>query len=160
MRLPIETVSSNFLLKNYDQGAIMSMQSTVTSQPSIQSEKVFTFPKGIPGFEEYTTFKIFHKDDGKVSAYWLESCDKPVVTFTLVDPTAYDLNYDIYLDDSEQKTIKAENPLDIGVFLMLKKKKEKSDEQLEANIGGPLVINVQEQLGLQKVLSYEPKTQL
>ena len=111
-----------------------------------------TFPKGIPGFEEYTTFKIFHKDDGKVSAYWLESCRTPVVTFTLVDPTAYDLNYDIFLDDSEQQMIKANNPLDIGVFLILKKEGEADSVQLGANIGGPLVINVHEQLGLQKVL--------
>ena len=130
----------------------MSMQSTVTQQPSIQSEKVFTFPKGIPGFEEYTTFKIFHKDDGKISAYWLESCEAPVVTFTLVDPTFYDLNYDLFLDDSEQEILKAEDPQSIGIFLMLKKKEEKLDEQLSANIGGPLIINVQEKLGLQKVL--------
>ena len=130
----------------------MSMQSTVMQQPSIQSEKIFTFPKGIPGFEEYTTFKIFHKDDGNVSAYWLESCETPVVTFTLVDPTAYDLNYDIFLDDSEQQAIKADNPLDIGVFLMLKKDEDGTVAQLGANIGGPLVINVQKQLGLQKVL--------
>ena len=130
----------------------MSMQSRVTQQPSIQSDKVFTFPRGIPGFEEYTTFKIFHKDDGKISAYWLESCENPVVTFTLVDPTAYDLNYDIFLDDSEQQTIKANNPLDIGVFLMLKKDEVHTAIQLSANIGGPLVINVQEKLGLQKVL--------
>ncbi len=130
----------------------MSMQSRVTQQPSIESEKIFTFPKGIPGFEGYTTFKIFHKDDGKVSAYWLESCEAPVVTFTLVDPTAYDLNYDIFLDDTEQEILKAENPLDIGVFLMLKKEDHQRTVQLSANIGGPLVINVQEQLGLQKVL--------
>ncbi|HIP82830.1 MAG TPA: flagellar assembly protein FliW [Desulfocapsa sulfexigens] len=128
------------------------MQSRVTQQPSIESEKIFTFPKGIPGFEEYTTFKIFHKDDGEVSAYWLESCEAPVITFTLVDPTAYDLNYDIFLDDTEQETIKADNPLDIGVFLMLKKEEQQSTMQLSANIGGPLVINVQKQLGLQKVL--------
>ena len=131
----------------------MSMQSTVTQQPSIQSEKVFTFPKGIPGFEEYTTFKLFHKDDGKVSAYWLESCEAPTVTFTLVDPTAYDLNYDIYLDDSEQQVIKADNPLDIGVFLILKKNAQDAEVgSIGANIAGPLVINVQEKLGLQKVL--------
>ena len=102
----------------------MSMQSRVTRQPSISSEKIFTFPNGIPGFEEYTTFKIFHKDDGEVSAYWLESCVEPKVTFTLVDPTAYDLNYDIFLDDKEQELIKAYNPYDIGVFLMLKKDEE------------------------------------
>ncbi len=130
----------------------MSMQRRVTQQPSIQSEKIFTFPKGIPGFEEYTTFKIFHKDDGKVSAYWLESCETPVVTFTLVDPTAYDLNYDIFLDDMEQEIIEADNPLDIGVFLMLKKESKQTVPQLSANIAGPLVINVEKQLGLQKVL--------
>jgi flagellar assembly factor FliW len=127
----------------------MSLQSRVTQQPSIQSEKIFTFPKGIPGFEEYTTFKLFHKDDGQVSAYWLESCENPDVTFTLVDPTAYDLNYDIFLDDREQEIIKADDPVDIGVFLMLKKE---NDAMLTANIGGPLVINVSRQLGLQKVL--------
>lgn len=131
----------------------MSMESRVTRQPAIQSEKIFTFPKGIPGFEEYTTFKIFHKDDGKISAYWLESCESPVITFTLVDPTAYDLNYDIYLDDSEQEIIKADNPFDIGVFLMLKKDLPvASSNGLGANIGGPLVINVVKQLGMQKVM--------
>ncbi len=131
----------------------MSMQSSVSEQPSIPLEKVFTFPQGIPGFEEYTTFKIFHKDDGKVSAYWLESCEDPAVTFTLVDPTAYDLNYDIFLDDNEVETIKASDPLDIGVFLILKKDEEQDQQaKLSANIGGPLIINVQKQLGLQKVL--------
>ena len=133
----------------------MSMQSSVTEQPSIPLEKVFTFPQGIPGFEEYTTFKIFHKDDGKVSAYWLESCENPELTFTLVDPTAYDINYDIYLDDMEAETIEAENPLDIGVFLMLKKDEDNEKQaRLGANIGGPLVINVDKQLGLQKVLKH------
>ena len=131
----------------------MSMQRSVTQQPLISSEKIFKFPRGIPGFEEYTTFKIFHKDDDEVSVYWLESCVEPKVTFTLVDPTAYDLNYDIFLDDKEQKLIEAYNPSDIGVFLVLKKDEEqKTDAQIGANVGGPLVINVQEQLGLQKVL--------
>lgn len=135
----------------------MSMQSRVTQQPSIQSEKIFTFPKGIPGFEEYTTFKLFHKDDGQVSAYWLESCEDPDVTFTLVDPTAYDLNYDIFLDDSEQDIIKANDPVDIGVFLMLKKETQEEDTILTANIGGPLVINVSKQLGMQKVLKRQSR---
>ncbi len=131
----------------------MSMQSRVTQQPSISSEKIFTFPNGIPGFEEYTTFKIFHKDDGKVSVYWLESCLDPSVTFTLVDPIAYDISYDILLDDKEQEMIMANNPLDIGVFLMLiKNEEQKTDAQIGANVKGPLVINVQEQLGLQKMV--------
>ncbi len=133
----------------------MSMRSTVTGQPRIDNEKIFTFPQGIPGFEEYTTFKIFHKDDDAVTAYWLQSCDSPAVTFTLVDPTEYDLNYDLYLSDSEQETLQATDPMDIGIFLMLIKPGNDSQlqqTQLGANISGPLVLNVPQQLGLQKVL--------
>lgn len=134
----------------------MSMRSTVTGQPRIDNEKIFTFPQGIPGFEEYTTFKIFHKDDDAVTAYWLQSCDSPAVTFTLVDPTEYDLNYDLYLSDSEQETLQATDPMDIGIFLMLIKPGNDSQlqqTQLGANISGPLVLNVPQQLGLQKVLA-------
>jgi flagellar assembly factor FliW len=133
----------------------MSMRSTVTGQPRIDNDKIFTFPQGIPGFEEYTTFKIFHKEDDAISAYWLESCDSPAVTFTLVDPTEYDLNYDLYLSDSEQETLQATDPMDIGIFLMLVKPENDStatQTQLGANISGPLVLNVPQQLGLQKVL--------
>lgn len=131
----------------------MSMRSAVTGQPKFDSEKIFTFPQGIPGFEEYTTFKIFHKDDNAVSAYWLESCESPDITFTLVDPTDYDLNYELYLDDNEQEIIQATDPMDIGVFLMLvKTDSDNQQAQLGAHIGGPLVLNVPQQLGLQKVL--------
>lgn len=131
----------------------MSMRSAVTGQPRIDSEKIFTFPQGIPGFEEYTTFKIFHKQDDTVSAYWLESCESPDVTFTLVDPTDYDLNYELYLNDSEQELIHASDPMDIGIFLMLIKSEDEARQaKLGAHLGGPLVLNVPQQLGLQKVL--------
>lgn len=131
----------------------MSMRSAVTRQPLIDSEKIFTFPQGIPGFEEYTTFKIFHKDDNAVSAYWLESCDRPEITFTLVDPTEYDLNYELYLDDQEQEVIQATDPMEIGVFLMLVRDNSAHQQAgIGAHIGGPLVLNVPQQLGLQKVL--------
>lgn len=131
----------------------MGMRSAVTGQPKIDGEKIFTFPQGIPGFEEYTTFRIFHKDDSMVSAYWLESCENPKVTFTLVDPTDYDLNYDLYLDDQEQKIIEATDPMDIGVFLVLIKGEHENQPQIGGHISGPLILNVPRQLGLQKVLS-------
>lgn len=133
----------------------MSMRSTITGQPRIDSAKIFTFPQGIPGFEEYTTFRIFHKDDDAISAYWLESCDSPAVTFTLVDPTEYDLNYELYLSDSEQEIIQANDPLDLGIFLMLLKPEAEGEmlqPQIGAHISGPLVLNIPQQLGLQKVL--------
>lgn len=75
------------------------------------------------------------------------------MTFTLVDPTEYDLNYELYLNDSEQELIQATDPMDLGIFLMLVKPEGNTQQaQIGANIWGPIVLNVQQQLGLQKVL--------
>ncbi|MEN8190440.1 MAG: flagellar assembly protein FliW [Thermodesulfobacteriota bacterium] len=120
-------------------------------QTEVNKDKIVTFPDGIPGFEEYTTFRLFHKEDNGHCAYWLESCKSPTVTFTLVDPGRYDLNYELILDDMDQETIKADCVDDLGIFIMLVKP-EDQEHGLRANINGPLIINISEQLGMQKVV--------
>jgi flagellar assembly factor FliW len=123
-------------------------------QAQIDPEKVLTFPQGIPGFETYTRFRLFHKEENNVSAYWLESFDLPTVTFTLVDPTAYGLNYELHLDESEVKILGTSDPRDLAVLMMLSKKEQGEDrpDTLNANIIGPIVINPKTRIGLQKVI--------
>lgn len=122
----------------------------VTGQP----EKVLSFPKGIPGFEKYTTFVVYHKEENNLSAYWLESCDEPKVTFTLVDPGQYGLSYELQLSDDEMALLQADGPEDLGIFMILSKKNEKEDARpiINANIVGPVVVNPRSKIGLQKVL--------
>lgn len=118
------------------------------------SGKVITFPLGIPGFETYTKYHIFHKQEKKSSVYWLESVDTPRVTFTLVDPTDYGLNYSLDLTDEEQTILQAEDPKLLAVLLMLSKKGEGGEgtSSLNANIAGPIILNLDKRLGLQKVI--------
>ena len=96
----------------------MTSEGNVSAQINHDSEKVFTFPLGIPGFEKYTTYHIFHKGENNVTAYWLESCDEPKVTFTLVDPTEYGLNYELQLTDAEQKALQASDYKDVAVLIV------------------------------------------
>lgn len=124
------------------------------AHPIMDSGKVITFPKGIPGFETYTKYTLFHKQENKSCVYWLESVDSPQVTFTLVDPTDYGLNYTLNLSDEETAIIEAGDPRELAVLLMLSKKEEGTTASaLHANIAGPIVLNPEKRLGVQKVLS-------
>jgi len=132
----------------------MANSCAVSSSPKIDSEKVLTFPHGIPGFEKYTTYLVYHKEENDLSAYWLESTEQPEVTFTIVDPEQYGLSYDLELTDEERDLLKAEGAEEIGIFMMLSKKEGagNSSPALNANITGPVIINPRTRLGLQKVL--------
>ena len=55
----------------------MTTVADVAPQSQIDPGKILTFPQGIPGFEKYTKFNVFHKEENNISAYWLESCDSP-----------------------------------------------------------------------------------
>ncbi len=132
----------------------MAISETVSSSLKIDSEKVLTFPHGIPGFEKYTTYLVYHKEENDLSAYWLESIEQPGITFTIVDPGQYGLSYDLELTDEERDLLQAKGAEEIGVFMMLSKKEAagNSSSALNANISGPVIINPRTRLGLQKVL--------
>lgn len=124
------------------------------THPIIDSGKIITFPKGIPGFETYTKYTLFHKTEQQSCVYWFESVDDPAVTFTLVDPTDYGLNYSLDLSDDEAQTLETDDPQELAVLLMLSKKNEEGKgSSLHANIGGPIILNPEKRLGIQKVLA-------
>jgi flagellar assembly factor FliW len=132
----------------------MTKDGEVINNPKIDSDKILTFPRGIPGFEKYTTYLVYHKEENDISAFWLESCAEPKVTFTLVDPGQYGLNYELELTDEERQLLQAEKAEELGVFMVLSKKDSggKSAATLNANIAGPIIINPRTRLGLQKVI--------
>ena len=130
----------------------MAIERTVSAQPEIDSGKIITFPLGIPGFEKYTRFTIFHKEENGINVYWFESVEQPSITLTMVDPTVYGLNYELWLTDEEQELLAADDPISIAILLILKKGEEDSVAGLNANIAGPVIINMKNRIGLQKVL--------
>ncbi len=132
----------------------MSQADNGVQQSEMDSGKVITFPLGIPGFETYTKYHIFHKHENAPSVFWLESVDSPRVTFTLVDPTDYGLNYSLDLSDEEQAILQADDPNHLAVLLILSKKNEAGETvaSLNANIAGPLILNLDKRLGVQKVI--------
>jgi flagellar assembly factor FliW len=141
-----------------------TIMTTASDRPQVDPEKIITFPQGLPGFEDDHRFSMFHSSEGEGAGdggeqssklFWLESLDHPEVGFTVVDPTLYGLNYVIDLTDEEEALLQSKDPNQILVLLMLAKNDESdpSKPKVHANIAGPILINTENRVALQKVLS-------
>lgn len=134
----------------------------MTESTKANSMQKLIFPQGIPGFEDQTSYNLFHTETESGRVYWIESDTNPEITFTFVDPNLYGLNYELELTDEEQTLLQVEKPDDVAVMLMLWKLDEPEQAAkpgLNANIAGPILINVEKHIGMQKVLA-SPKIEL
>lgn len=121
------------------------------SSTMIDPNKVISFPVGIPGFEEVKEYRVSHKHVDDKTAFWLESCDDSGLDFTLLDPLDCGLHYDLSLTDDEQNIIDAKDVNDLAVFLIVRKDDDLQNG-LNANVGGPIILNMKKQIGMQKVI--------
>ena len=133
----------------------MKKDGDVKDSPAVNADKIVTFPLGIPGFEKYTTYVVYHKEENGLGAYWLESCDDDTLTFTLVAPDQYGLSYELELSEEEFAILEADTVEDLGVFMVLSKKpnEQTGGESINANIRGPIIINPKKRIGIQKVIN-------
>lgn len=124
----------------------------------VDPSQVITFPRGIPGFEKDTRWKLFHEVDEHGN--WvsgvivhLQSLDDNEVTLALTDPTMFGFNYELVLSDSEVAELKLEDPSDVLVLVGLAAKGGgPASTNMYANISAPFLINTKSLIGMQKVL--------
>lgn len=136
----------------------MAMNTTAASESSNQ----LIFPCGIPGFEGLLHYNLYHSDTESGRVYWMESRDRPDVIFTFVDPKLYGLNYILGLTDEEQSLLEVERADDVAVLLMLWKNDDSAQDHkqgLNANVAGPVLINVEKGIGIQKIIA-NPQVEL
>lgn len=137
----------------------MKISTAYFGAQDVDPESVIVFPAGLSGFEQCTRFKLFHEQD-KPTVFWLQSLDDPDVTFSVVPPELFDLFYEFELSDGESRQIELADPQHAAVLLVLVRSDEGEELQeaetgvkIRANLLGPLVLNLEKRLGLQKVLT-------
>ena len=132
----------------------MQIKSTAFGTLEINPDEVLTFPQGLPGFEDCKRFKLFHEEKETPVVHWLQSLDRPDVTFSVIDPVLFGLNYDITLNDAEAALLGADNIADIAVMLIAYKPQANvvAQASINANINGPIILNTRTRVGMQKVL--------
>ena len=116
----------------------------------IDPDTLFTFAKGIVGFENCKRFKLFH-EEGKATVFWLQSVDDTAVMFPIVAPEALDIEYQIELSDADCALIGLQSVEDVAVVLIVYRDEAESGK-IAANTRSPVILNLKSRKGMQKVL--------
>ncbi len=128
----------------------------------IDPGSVLTFPNGLPGLESCKRFKLFHEEN-KPTIFWMQSLDDPGIIFSVADPALFEHEYEIQLSDAEVALLQVDDPAFLKVLVLLYRtggdnaallSKSPSPAGIEVNWRGPVIINLQKRLGMQKLLQH------
>lgn len=131
---------------------------------NVDPSQVINFPRGIPGFENSTRWKLFHEIDEQGNwvsgaVVYLQSLDDGEVSLPLTDPAMFGFSYDLVLSDSEVAELKLEDPSDVLVLTTLSARdtptgnsRRPAISDMYVNISAPILINTQSRIGIQKLL--------
>ena len=115
-----------------------------------QSLEVIKFPQGLPGFIQLKKYLLIRSKDADPFV-WLVSVDEPLASFPMVNPRLFQPDYHpaITTRDLTELSINAPQSLLMYSIVTL----HTSDYlQATANLSGPILINLEKQLGKQLVL--------
>jgi len=130
----------------------MEIKSSFFGEQSIDPSTIISFPNGIPGFEDQTRFKLFHQEGDNPLIFWLQSLDDESLTFSVAQPSIFNINYAFVLNDAEEALLGIEDTADALILIILHK--DESDQPaIKGAIKSPLVINSAKRIGFQKLLA-------
>ncbi len=115
----------------------------------VPQENLITFPEGLPGFEGLDRFALFHDDDNQ-SVFYLQSVDDPMVRLPVTSPHWFQVDYRIALDDAEERCLQLEPSDEIAVLVTVAD--TDGDPNLRINFQGPIIVNLDKRLAIQKAL--------
>lgn len=124
------------------------------SQPTPQPDDdiILSFPKGLLGFPQLTSFRLFEPHDGYPLKF-LQAVEDEGVLFTCIDPAVVKPDYEVPLEEDEAAILALEAPADALVLTLVVVPEDPS--QMTTNLAGPLLVNVRTRTGCQVVLSSE-----
>lgn len=140
----------------------MKIKTSQFGEIELTDDRVLTFTKGIPGFEEMKKYVLLPADESSDSPFFfLQSIESAELSFFLVDPFAFFPGYDIKLEEQLVERLELEEPADAIVLSTVSVTGDMKDAT--TNLKAPLVINNRKKLGMQIVLdnkTYQIKQRL
>ena len=126
----------------------MDIQTTRFGVITIEEDRVMTFTNGLLGFPEHTRFALIQTGTENYF-FWLQSVDDPNVAFIVTDPTIFFKDYGTPIRDEHRQELQLSDDSAAQVFVIC----NKVGEWLTGNLLGPIVVNAQNCLGMQVVLT-------
>ena len=126
----------------------MFIQTSRFGSLEIDGERLIHFPKGILGFPASREYALIQTGENS-AFYWLQAVDRPELAFVVCDPRLFvpDFRIPVKADDLAEMGLGDVEQAQVFVIV------NRVDDELTANLQGPLVINVPTRVGYQLVLS-------
>ena len=126
----------------------MEIQTTRFGVISVDDNRIMTFPKGLLGFPSFTRYALIQAGEDNYF-FWLQCVDEPTLAFVVTDPSIFFKDYDVPLREETQLELAMTDLNYAQVFVIC----NKVGEWLTGNLLGPIVVNSQNRLAHQIVLT-------
>ncbi|SHL50308.1 flagellar assembly factor FliW [Anaerocolumna jejuensis DSM 15929] len=127
----------------------MLIQTKYFGQVDIEEEKIIVFPRGIMGFENYTSYTILYdiEETEEFSISWLQSTEEASLAIPVVNPLYIRQDYNPLVEDEVLKDLGEikENNLVILLTMTVPSDVTKTSVNLKA----PFIINADTRKGCQ-----------
>lgn len=127
----------------------MMIQTKYLGETSISDNKILTFDKGLPGFEEESEFILLDISD-EVVFQILQSVQSPELAFFVVNPYYFFEGYEFKLNEPTIEALDIKDENDVVVLTVMTLKEPFSDSTI--NLKAPLIINLANRRGKQYIL--------
>ncbi|HWE96483.1 MAG TPA: flagellar assembly protein FliW [Tepidisphaeraceae bacterium] len=126
----------------------MEIQTSRFGEMAVEDDRIMTFPNGLLGFPDHTRFALI-KTGTENYFFWLQSVDEPNLAFVVTDPVIFFKDYEVPVREEMQQELRLTDPSFLQVFVIC----NKVGEWLTGNLLGPLVVNAENRLAQQVVLT-------
>ena len=126
----------------------MEIQTSRFGRISVEDERLITVPNGLLGFPSFTRYALIQSGQEQYFL-WLQSVDEPGLAFVVADPATFFKDYDVPVREEAQRDLALTDPKFVQVFVIC----NKVGDWLTGNLLGPLVVNAENRLGIQVVLT-------
>ncbi|HKL87271.1 MAG TPA: flagellar assembly protein FliW [Treponemataceae bacterium] len=132
----------------------MEIQTKAMGTISIVQKQIIELEQGFYGFGQYRSYALI--DAEQKPFIWIQSLEKKDLAFLALDPFLFRQDYEIDIDDSLLEPLQIDSPSDVLVFVLITIPIDGS--AITANLQGPLIINRNNNKGLQAILT-DPRWQ-
>ena len=121
----------------------------------VDKENIIVFSQGIPGFSELHRFVILpHAEDSPV--HFLQCLDNTEISFAITNPKLFFTDYQVIVEQSELMELRLSSIKEALVFVILVV--ASNPKNITANLLAPIIINPQNKIGRQVVMTGDKYT--
>jgi flagellar assembly factor FliW len=133
---------------------IIEVNSAKLGPLKVESDRLITFPDGIPGFPKAKRYFLVENDKGHPFG-WLQAVEDPELAFVVTDPMIFHPSYQPPIPLETFKALEIDRG-ELLALLVIVNVPQEDPLKMTANFMAPLVINAKNRVGKQVILHDSP----